>query len=245
MLSFLGFWASLAGLLVSWELVLYSPARVFYWFGLCLVCSSFLVFLLTKNDPGWKKGLIDRLSFVLFCVGAFWWFLWLDLNVIKYIIPFVIWGSIVYFARDSRNMGIISKNEKLAIFFGGVFFWSAISFGLSTVLGWKLWQVLLIFLVSFAVLCWPAMRSVSENSLKKIKAYLLLILLAVEMFAVIAWLPFTEATLALILTIFVLFIYDLEKYYLNPELINRRIITRKIVIYLLFFCLALISTPWN
>jgi len=244
MLSFLSFWALLGGLLLSWELVLYSPSHIFYWFVLCLFCSFFLILILTKNVLDWKKGFADYISFILFCSGAFWWFLWLDFNVIKYAIPFVIWWFIVYFAKESRKMGVISKKEKLVIFFGGTFFWSAISFGLLTVLGWRLWYCLLIFVFSFSFLSFSSVGLISDLPMQKIKSWLLMILLSAEFFICFAWLPFAENTLSLITTLCVLFVYDFQKYYLDPGLIKRKIILKKIILYLLFFCLALASTPW-
>ena len=244
MVNFLGFWALFIGLLLSWGLVIYSPAHYFYWFILCLVFAVFLSYVSTRNDKQFKSYIIDCLSFVLLCTGIFFWLLWLDFGIIKYIIAALVWMAIVYFMRDSRSMGVLARKTKLGIFFAGTFFWATISFGLLTVLGWKIWHCLIIFIFSFAVLSFTGIQIIADNSKDKIKAWLLCLVLSAQLFSVIVWLPFTEVTLALILTIFILFIYDLLKYYLNPDLILRRIIKSKIIVYLIFLALALISTPW-
>ena len=72
-----------------------------------------------------------------------------------------------------------------------------------------------------------------------------MLLLGAEVFSVLVWLPFTEVTLGLLLTIIMLAAYDLLKYLTKPELIVRRIIVKKLVVYVFFLVLVLASTPWQ
>ncbi|OIO49530.1 MAG: hypothetical protein CO042_00410 [Parcubacteria group bacterium CG_4_9_14_0_2_um_filter_41_8] len=246
MFYFALFWASLIGLLASWEMALYSPAYIFYWFGLCLASSVLSALFLTKNSENWKKATISRLSIVLFSIGVLWWLLWIDFVLVKYTIPFILWILIVYLVQNSYKMGVLGRKEKLALFFGGTYFWSAISYGLLTVLGWKIWLCLLIFLASFGILIFSVVQIISDDmDYRKTKAFILSLFIGAEFFVVISWLPFASATLALILSVGALFVYDLIKYYVNPDLIRRRIIARKIIVYALFLLLALLSTPWH
>jgi hypothetical protein len=244
MFSIIGYWVVLISLLASWEMVLLQPERILYWFYICLVSCGLLSWMLIKERTTWKHILVDRLSFVIFCTGVFWWMLWLDFSLIKFAVPVIVWAALVYLLRGIQSTMHTSKLS-LALFFSGVFFWGTISYGLLTVIGWPLWQTLVVFLLSFGLLAAGVVHNISDDSNKQIRAWLLLLLLGVEFFSVVAWLPFTEVTLSLILTICVLFVYDLEKYYINPEFIRKNIITKKVILYTLFLAIILISTPWH
>lgn len=245
MVAYALFWTFFSCILLSWELVLVYPAQIFYLIFLCILASTALSWFLVKDEEKTKSSILNQISFIFLCLGIFFWLLWLDFIFVKFAVPFVLWIAIFYIIRGSDKTGIMRKITKLGIFLGGTFFWSSISYGLLTVLGWQLWQVFLIFLFSFIFISWPAVKTLEPDSLNYIKAWILLVLLGAELFAVIAWLPFTELTLALILTLFVMFVYDLEKYFIDPLLIRRRIIIKKALIYLIFLCLVLISTPWS
>ena len=225
-------------------MALYAPSSVFYWFGLCLLASIGVSAFLTKNSETRKIRLIDALSFILLCVGVFWWVLWIDFAIIKYAIPLIIWAVFAHLGTDSFKMGVLSRKERLGLFFGGTFFWASVCFGLLTVLGWSIWVCALIFLACFSLFSYGACQILSDNKIKNTSAYLLVLFLAAEFFIVIAWLPFADATLALIFVVCILFVYDFAKYYVSPELIRKRIVTKKFAVYFLFLILALFSTPW-
>jgi len=239
------FWLFFACILLSWELVLFYPAYVFYWSVLCILSSTALSWILVKDEEKTKTSIPHQLSFVFLCLGIFCSLLWVDFQFIKYFVPAVVWFAILYLIKSGAKIGIMRKTTKLGIFLAGTFFWATVSFGLLTVLGWQMWKVFLFFLFFFSFISWPGVSILESDSLRNIKAWLLLILLTAELFAVAAWLPFTESTLALILTLFVMLIYDLEKYFVDPLLIRKRIIVKKILVYFIFLVIVLISTPWS
>lgn len=260
----LKFWLSLFLVFLAWELVLIKPEGFVYWFALCLLASIAASFRFSfgkkESGPpvktGWRKFLLtgdfpDKLLLILFSLGVFWWVLWIDFFVIKFILPIIFWLALVYFFRDlsQRHHTVMPPKMRLSLFLGNVFFWSSIVFSLLTVLGWAIWLGLLIFLGLMAILGWVANEYLYLNNEApeqcKIRSYLLLLLLSVELFAVIVWLPFAELTLALILTIAILFVYDLLKYHIQPELIRQRIIWRKILAYAALLAIVLGSTPWQ
>jgi|GEM_PF-2037255 len=247
MLRIIKFWLPLFVILISWELALWYPSGFWYSFGLAIVASAVLAFFLNPGPIAWHHSLPDRLAFMVFVVCIFWWFFWLDLAWLKYILPVVFWLAMVYafWEIQGQNERGLPPHWRLALFLGGTFFSGSVCFGLLTVLGWPLWSALLIFLACFAVFSWSAMMYLEADSADIIRGFLLLMLLGAEIFSVIVWLPFTEATLGLILTIIMLGAYDLLKYLTKPELIVRRIIVKKIVIYIFFLALVLASTPWQ
>ncbi|MAG29220.1 hypothetical protein CL632_03725 [bacterium] len=238
------FWIGLVGVLVSWEMLLLQPARILYWLIICLAASSILSLYVSREQDKWQNSLIDRLALVLFSIGVFWWILWLDFAIIKFAIVIGIWGVLAYVLEKAKRIGIVPNKMRLTLFFGGTFFWSTISYGLLIVIGWHLWQALIIFAISFGLFSWFGLQVYEKSIYDKLRAWLLLFLLGVEFFSVIAWLPFTEVTLALVLTVNLLFSYDLIKYYLFPEFVRKKIIIKKILVYVFFLSLVLISTPW-
>ena len=245
MISSSVFWIFQIGLASSWELVLINPSHVFYWIILCVASALYLAWFCSRKEEKTKQALLDQISFVLLSIGIFWWVLWLDFEWLKFASPVLFWAIFAYLTYDSAKNGVFSKNLKLAIFFGGIFFWSTIAYGLLTVIGWGLWLVLLIFFLSFALISWPSICLLGDHRSQRIKAWFLILFLSAELFSVIAWLPFTGPMLSVILTIGLLFIYDLEKYYISPEKIRTKIIAKKIFVYLFFLAGVLFSTPWH
>lgn len=239
MLAIIKFWLPLSAILVSWELGLWQPAWFWYALALAIASSLVLVFSLNPQPIAWCYSLPGRLAFMVFVICVFWWFFWLDLAWLKYFLPIVFWLVMVYAFLEiqSQRERSLPPHWRLALFLGGTFFSGSVCFGLLTVLGWPLWSALLIFLAVLAVFSWSAMVS--------LEGFLLLLLLGAEIFSVIVWLPFTEATLGLILTIIMLGAYDLLKYLTKPELIVRRIIIKKVAVYIFFLALVLASTPWQ
>lgn len=244
MLKSFMFWLSLLGVLASWELALADPGRTMYWLLLCLAASSAVsVRLSDEGDPFWPV-LADRIAGVLFSVGAFWWFLWLDFAYAKFAAPVLVWLVLVYALREERIGGRVGAAVRLMLFFGGTFFWAVTSFGLLSVIGWEVWETLAVFGASFAAFAYSGVHTLKAPPRDTLRAHLVLVLLGIELFSVIAWLPFTEVTLALVLTVLVLFVYDLIKYYLYPDRIRKRIIIKKLALYAFFLLVVLVSTPW-
>jgi len=241
------FWFSLALLLVSWEMAILEPSRLLAWFGLTLAGSAISALHIGMRDKGFTRSFIDRGSFVLLNVAIFWWLLWLDLAIVKFAFPVFLAFYIFYILRGVKNdgYGLFSEKNALIVFLGGTFFWSTISFGLITVMGWQLWHALLIFLAGFLIFSIVAIKKLAEDLREQMRALVLLLLIAAEAFSVLVWLPSAEITLALELTIIVLFTYDLLKYFIDPELIRKKIIAKKILVYLAFFAIALLSTSWQ
>lgn len=233
------FWLPLFAILASWELALWQPSWFWYSLILAILASLTLGFFLNPRAVSWKRHWPDLLAFTTFIVCVFWWLFWLDLVFIKYALPVAFWLVMAYAFVDIQQQALrnFPPHWRLALFLGGTFFSSSVCFGLLTVLGWPLWSALLIFLGALAVFSWSA--------LVHLEGFLLLMLLGAEIFSVIVWLPFTEATLGLILTIIMLGVYDLLKYLANPELIVRRIIIKKIAVYTFFLVLVLASTSWQ
>lgn len=247
MLAIIKFWLPLFAILVSWELALWYPKGFWYALGLAIGASLVLVSFLNPGSRAWRYSLPDRLAFMVFVICVFWWFFWLDFAWLKYFLPVVFWAVTVYAFREIRSQKELGlpPHWRLALFLGGTFFAGSVCFGLLTVLGWPLWSALVIFLAALAVFSWSAMVFLEADRNNLIRGFLLLILLGAEIFSVIVWLPFTEATLGLILTIIMLGTYDLLKYLTKPELIVRRIIIKKVVVYIFFLVLVLASTPWQ
>jgi hypothetical protein len=246
MVSKILFWLLLALLLLSWELVLARPVELLYWVSLCIGASAGLGWYIVQGEQNWKQILVQRLGFVLVSVGIFWWVLWLDFVVLKFIVPLV--GALVfaYVLHDSITQmphGLSGKAQ-LILFFGGTFLWASVSFGLLIVLGWELWSTLGVFVVSFGVLAYLGVGYLTTQTSEHVRMWLLVLLLGAQFYSVIAWLPFTEVTLALLLVIPIIAMYDFLKYYLKPDLIYGVIIARKIALYVLFMVLVLASTSW-
>ncbi len=244
MLKSLVFWASLAGVLFSWELALFDPPRVLYWLLLCLVASGVASARLSAPGRGFWSVLVDRMSVVLFCAGVFWWLLWLDFQYLKFGIALLLWVAFVYGMRRETPGEHQSITLRLILFFGGTFVWTVTSFGLLTVIGWQLAEAFAVFIASFGVFAYSGLCTLTRSPGRLLAAYLLLVLLGIEFFSVVAWLPFTEVTLAAILTVLVLASYDLIKYYLYPERIRKRIIVKKLLVYGFFLAVVLASTSW-
>jgi hypothetical protein len=245
MLKTVIFWMAIFGILVIWELVLILPEFIIVWLGFCIVLSAFTSWQLGQQDEPLKQILLDRFSFVLFNVGVLFWLLWLDFAFLKFFIAIIIWMAMSYAFFRAVYKERITQTMRLLIFFGGTFLWSTISYGLLTVIGWQLWQTLIVFSISFSVLLWTGLMVLKTSIYNTMRVWLLLLLIGVEFFSVVAWLPFTEVTLAIILSLFLLFSFDLSKYLVNPELIRRKIILRKILVYMLFLGVVLLSTPWS
>lgn len=245
MLKSLVFWASLLGVLASWELVLIDPARILYWLLLCLISASTASLRIGGDGRPFSGALMDRISVVLFAAGVFWWLLWLDFEYVKFAIGVAVWAALAYGMRRENPGEHRSATLRLMLFFGGTFVWSVTSFGLLTVIGWQLAEALAVFIASFGVLAYSGLNLLAPRDRKSgLAAYLVLFLLGVEFFSVVAWLPFTEVTLALVLTVLLLASYDLIKYYVYPERIRKRIIAKKLIMYAFFLSVVLVSTPW-
>ncbi len=235
----------LLGLGLGWELVLARPTGLWYWLVLVVVSSVILSFSVDWHLP-WRRAWADRASFVVLLTSVFWWLLWLDFKYFNYAAPALFWLLVMYFLRSMRrrDLEILPPAARLAMFLASTFFASSLSFGLVTVLGYSLWLVLVIFLLTLALPAWSAvvyLRQLGENWWL---SYLFVLLLLAEFFTTLVWLPFTEMTLGLVLTIMILGLYDLLKYFVKPELTVRRIIVKKIMVYAVFLLLVLASTPW-
>lgn len=242
---FLFFILPLAGLGLSWELVLADPQRIWYWFILALAGGGLLSFSVNFQLP-WRRAWADRVSFVVLLASVFWWLLWLDFSYFNYAVPVIFWLLTVFLLRHTRGreLEILPPSLRLAMFLASSFFASSLSFGLVTVLGYPLWLVLVIFLLVLALPTWSATIYLEQLGKNWLLSYLFLLLVLAEFFTVLVWLPFTEITLGLVLTIVILALYDLLKYFVKPELTVRRIIVKKIIVYAVFLLLVLVSTPW-
>lgn len=241
------FWLSLLTELASWELVFWRPGLLWYWLILNLGAGLALSYFLTPTAGLVKPKLGDRLGFIIFNITIFYWLLWLDFGLTKYAIPAIIVIFLAYLLTGLRNNSQtkIQESARLVFFLGSTFFLASIAFGLVTVLGWPLWLVMLIFSGVFLLSAWPAIFYWPGGQDRKLLGYLALSLLAVESLAVLLWLPFTEVTLGLMLTIIILASYDLLKYFIQPELIVRPVIIKKVLVYVGFLSLILISTNWR
>src|SRR3989338_7516719 len=247
MSSILKFWLPLLAILASWELGLLYPSWFWYWLVLGVSASLTLGFFMNPRTVSWQRYLPDVLAFMAFAASVFWWFFWLDLAYLKYVLAMVFWLVMAFAFVDIRNNRPrdFPAHWRLSLFLGGMFFSSSVCFGLLTVLGWPLWLALLIFLTGLAVFSWSAMIYLEERPDNLIRGFLFMLLLGAEVFSVLVWLPFTEVTLGLLLTIIMLAAYDMLKYLTKPELIVRRIIVKKLVVYVFFLVLVLASTPWQ
>lgn len=243
------FIAGLILLLFSWELVLFNPDRIILAFLLCLAGSVYLAFLLVSSGAG--KFRSDRALTIAFNLTFFFWLLWVDFSLLRYLFPLLASGLILYayFDRQKRPGQGISSKMSLVFFLGGLFFTSSVAIGLLTILEWPLWAGLLIFISILAVLGLSAnnylyLNNPDSKSSERIKTFLILLLLGAEIFAAVIWLPFSEFTLALILTLLLIFIYDFLKYFIDPTLLRRWVIVKKLIIYFVFLFFLLLSTPW-
>lgn len=232
-------------LVAGWELVLADPQQIWYWFILALFSSGLLSFSINFSLP-WRRAWADRVSFVVLAISVFWWLLWLDFSYFNYAVPVIFWVLMVVLLRYTRvrELEILPPSLRLAMFLASSFFASSLSFGLVTVLGYSLWLVLVIFLLVLALPTWAATIYLQQLGKNWVLSYLFLLLVLAEFFTVLVWLPFTEITLGLILTVVILAFYDLLKYFVKPELTVRRIIVKKIIVYAVFLLLVLLSTPW-
>jgi hypothetical protein len=253
------FWILLGFIVFSWEALIFNPSRILFWFFICVVSSILLAFFVTKSHRfSWRKIVLNGFGILFFSTGVFWWMLWLDFAFLKFVFPIIIglaFAYVIFLALKYRGQDF-PKSVKLALFSGGTFFWSSISFGLVITIGWSLWESLLVFLIPFSVFAGIAIKDSfskdnNQEESQDIKffdysgiIYFLLLLLAAEIFSCLIWLPFTEVTLAFLLTIMLLFFYDLSKYIVNPKLISRKIIAEKVIIYFVFIVLVVLSTPW-
>lgn len=242
------FWLALGVELASWELLIWRPHALWYALALNLGASFGLSYFLSFKDWPAKIRLGDRLGLMVFNASIFYWLLWLDFGLIKYFLPLIMALMLAYLLRAegaaARRVGGL-ESLRLVIFLGGMFFSASIAFGLVTVLGWPLWLVVLIFTGAFSLLAWPAIFYWPLGGERLLFGYLAMGLLAAESLAVLLWLPFTEMTLGLMLTIIVLASYDLLKYFIQPELIIRRVIVKKILVYVFFLTLVMTSATWR
>ena len=254
------FWLPLLLVLASWELVLIMPGFFVYFYLLNFLASIWLSFrfrnpaensMLAEEKPGILSDLPDKLLFVLFCSGVFWWNLWIDFSFLKYVFPVILWVLVVYLFKDviKNQHKQMPPKMRLSLFLGNIFFWANITLSLFTILGWSLWLVVLLFFAVFAILGWTAnsFLYLKDNTDPRysLRSYLLFLLLVTELFAVIIWLPFSEFTLALILTIGAMFVYDFLKYYIQPDYARKLILFRKFLAYAFLLGVVLISTPWH
>ncbi|MEK7164604.1 MAG: hypothetical protein AAB779_01525 [Patescibacteria group bacterium] len=230
---------------LGWELVLADPQQIWYWFILVLASGGLLSFSVNFNLP-WRRAWADRVSFMVLLVSVFWWLLWLDFSYFNYVVPVIFWLLTVLLLRYTRGreLEILPPSLRLAMFLASSFFASSLSFGLVTVLGYPLYLVLIVFLLLLALPTWAATIYLRQLGKNWLLSYLFLLLVLAEFFTVLVWLPFTEITLGLVLTIVILAFYDLLKYFVKPELTVRRIIVKKIIVYAIFLLLVLFSTPW-
>lgn len=244
-------------LLLAWELALLRPAYLMFSFLLAASASFYLSFLFVPPAAapqglaaGWRRFWPDRLLFIVFNLSFFWWLLWVDFRALKYLIPIFSAFALLYFFTRVRRPGqkTIPPQIGLVLFLGGVFFTAAAAFGLETVLGWPLWAALFIFTAALAILALPAANLYEGEQetlrLGRRRSFLIILLLGAEFFSALVWLPFTEFTLALFMTLALILAYDFLKYYLRPELIRTRIIVKKAFVYSGFLLLLLALTPW-
>ncbi len=233
MRKLLTFWLPLAAVAASWELVLWRPGWLWYWLILNLVGTGFFLVWLARG-----RILIDWLPLLVVNLGVFWWLLWLDFAALRYIFPLFFMPFVYKVLKESgqSDEALFTEQGQFLLVLGGTFFVSSTCFGLLTVLGWQLWPASFIFLIAFALLIYPGRAQLVD--------FLILCLLGIEAFAILAWLPFSELTLGVLLTIFVTASRDLLKYFISPDLIVARIIWKKAVFYLGLTAFVLIFSVW-
>ena len=255
------FLLGLAALVFGWELGLAKPDYLFFSLLVTALASVYLSLWLSPQVSslsgrsvfaGWRFFWLDRILLLAFNLSFFWLILCGDFQFFKYLPPIFIAVLLFYFfswlRRDSET-STLPVQMSLIFFLGGIFFTAAVTIGLVVVLGWPMWGGMLIFMGVLALLAAPANNYLYAEKSKvplgdKLKTYLILLLAGAEFFSTIIWLPFGELTLALILTLLLIFVYDFLKYYLAPELVRPRIILKKIVVYSIFLLFLLASTPW-
>lgn len=242
MLPALNFWLPAIVVLAIFEAVLFWPSFLWYYLPALVLAAIFFAWHIAREEP--KRTKFSFLALLLItALGAFFWLLWLDFVWFKFFLPPFLSAILLWLALPNRAHGKVSADVYLALFLAGVFFWATVTFGLLTVLGWPLWESVLIFLVVFILLAQGAESSQSAPPARL--ATILLVLLGMELWAVMVWLPFGEAGLGLLLTLAVFLIYDLLKYFIDPALVRRRIIWRKIAIYGCFAVIVLLLLQWQ
>lgn len=242
MLPALHFWLPAIVVLAIFEAVLFQPAWLWYYLPALVLAIVLFAWHIAREEP--RRTKFSFLALLLTtALGAFFWLLWLDFVWFKFSLPLLLLAVLLWLTLPNRAHGKLSADVYLALFLAGVFFWSTVTFGLLTVLGWPLWKAVSIFLIVFILLAQGAESSQSDERARL--AAILLVLLGMELWAVIVWLPFGEAGLGLLLTLAVLLIYDLLKYFIDPTLVRRRIIWRKIAIYGGFSVIVLLLLQWQ
>jgi len=244
MRSAASYWFPLILVFLSWETALWRPQWLIFAFGACLLgIVLFILPLVVRNKEGiGSRDYTGALSVVVALSGVFWWLLWIDLRVVKFFIPFLLFVAASMFFSQERRM---TKQARLAIYVGGTFFWAHFTYGLVTVLGWDPWRAAGMFIIAFILLSWPLFSREEHGQHMILVVWLTQCLFAIEAYSVLVWLPFAESTLALLLTIFMAGLYDFSKYVFDPSLVRRSIVLKKILVYVGAFSLLLISTPWH
>lgn len=240
----LNFWLPILAVFTSWELGLLYPQGLWYYLIISILGSGFLAWRLAYSETR-KRCFSFSAMFVIYALGAYFWFLWLDFNWFKFLIPLFVVFGLIYLLLPERKHGKVGDHVYLSLFLTGTFFWSTVTFGLLTVLGWPLWLSSLIFLVSFLILAQGKILSDSKDDFLFWPAFLLLALLGAQFFTVMIWLPFNEMALGLLLTLAILLVYDLLKYFVDSTLVRRRIIVKKIIIYIGLMAILLLLLRWQ
>ena len=213
--------------------------------GLFFVAVLFSLSIRANEKFPWRT-FFDRAALVATIVGLQIWLLWVDFVYAAYIIPII--GTVLMwrlFQGTYRHGGRLGSRSRLGLLFSGLFFWGTISFGVTSVLGWQVWQGMLIFVLPCVLFARTALAALVAARGETACYTLLLTVIAAEAFAVISYLPFTEMTSGLLITLITLFVYDMLKYSADPQLIRHHIIIRKIAAYAAILALVLISTPWD
>lgn len=228
----------MVAVMASWELVLWRPQGLWYFFILNLAGTVLFLFWLSRSRPWRRRILVDWLPLLIVNLGVFWWLLWLDFGALRYIFPVCLLPFLYGILKESGQSGesLFTERGQTLLFLGGTFFTSSICFGLLTVLGWQLWPVAVIFLITLALLSYSAVSPFIN--------FLILCLLGIESFSLLAWLPFGELTLGVLLTIFITASQDLLKYFVSPDLIVPRIIWKKAAFYLGLTGFVLSFSTW-
>jgi hypothetical protein len=244
MSAILFFWLPALVILAVFEALLFKPAWLWYYLILLILAGSTLSWQLARQEI--KRTRLSFLAlFLTTTIGAFFWLLWIDFAWFKFLLPPLMLAIVSWLALPGQQYGKVSSATFLSLFLAGTFFWSTVSFGLLTVLGWPLSHAVLVFLVAFILLAQGANFSERRDWPGTYLASILLILLGMEIWSVIVWLPFSEMSLGLLTTLAVLLIYDLLKYFIDPALIRRRIVWRKLVIYFIFTLVILLLLRWQ
>jgi len=239
--SALYYWLPLFLLLGSWEFALQNPQWLAYLFAACIVESVLFVLPLLAGRQREQVDYVTSLSIIVFLSGIFWWLLWVDLGLVKYVIPILL---VIVVAKFFNTEQRVTTQARLLTYIGGCFFWAHITFGLVAVLGWDPWHAALIFLGAFVLLSGPLFLH-EETHRRQYVLWAVFCLLVLEGFSVFVWLPFAEATLALLLTLCAAALFDFSKYMIDDALVTKKIVIKKILLYASAIAVLLVSTPWH